>query len=475
MPGCLTPADAKDLLRLCQAGRLYEVEAWVRGGRPLAVPPEVRKTPLDVALGTGFHSLVEFLLRHEKSQEVKNGVLAHALLWNKRAFIELAIEHGADSKSVPFVDVLTAGDRALAAFFLERGADAVADHPFARAFHQLRAKTTIGSYLDCRRSQPDLAEELQRQADMALRQFALEGNLKWVSLLMWAGADPRSRGTTIEDADDTEWSTTALLEASGSDSVAVLKKLGPTRSDDLAGLVERAAFRAQADMLDYLFSLGASPNDKPDGGSSALDRCLQVLGWEELNRVERGDVVIYEVPGEKPSRGRKAVRVLLRHGALWSPDPSTLNKTRRILYKLEPDTLVELIGQLRAREGAEPVFEELLRVTQMRRFLAFCERQLADQRARADRKQPARAGEATTAPSRVFRREDRWRLYDAVWSKPVAKAARRLGVSAIGLKQACSQLEIPTPPRGYWAKKKAGQPVARRPRLRELTGSLPGG
>ena len=134
-----------------------------------------------------------------------------------------------------------------------------------------------------------------------------------------------------------------------------------------------------------------------------------------------------------------------------------------------------VIGQLRAREGAEPVFEELLRVTQMRRFLAFCERQLADQRARAGRKQPARTGEATTTPSRVFRREDRWRLYDAVWSKPVAKAARRLGVSAIGLKEACSQLEIPTPPRGYWVKKKAGQPVARRPRLRELTGGLPRG
>jgi hypothetical protein len=475
MPGCLSPLDAKELISLCKAGRLYEVEAWIRAGHPVAVPPEVRRTPLEVALDTGFHSLVKLLLRHEKSQEAKNDVLAHALLWNKRAFIELAIEYGAAPKSVPFLDVLTAGDRALAALFLERGADPVADHPFAKAFHKLRAKTTIGSYLDCRRGRPDLAEDLQRQADMALRQFALEGNLKWVSLLMWAGADPRSRGTTIEDAEDAEWSTTALLEASGSDSIAVLKKLGPTRSDDLAGMVERAAFRAQADMLDFLLILGASPNDKPDGGSSALDRCLEVLGWEELNRVERGDVVIYEVPSEKPSRGRKAVRVLLRHGALWSPDPSTLNKTRRILYKLEPDTLVELIGQLRARAGVERVLQELLRVTQMRRFVSFCERQLADQRDRADRKQLGRTDEATTPPSRIFRREDRWRLYDAVWSKPVAKAARRLGVSVIRLKQACSQLEIPTPPRGYWAKKKAGQPVARRPRLRELAGSLPRG
>ena len=36
---------------------------------------------------------------------------------------------------------------------------------------------------------------------MALRQFCQEGNLKWVSLLMWAGANPRSRGPALDDVD----------------------------------------------------------------------------------------------------------------------------------------------------------------------------------------------------------------------------------------------------------------------------------
>jgi hypothetical protein len=48
-------ADASELIRLCRTGRLYEVEAWIRAGRSLAVPREVRTTPLDVALDTGFH------------------------------------------------------------------------------------------------------------------------------------------------------------------------------------------------------------------------------------------------------------------------------------------------------------------------------------------------------------------------------------------------------------------------------------
>jgi hypothetical protein len=148
--------------------------------------------------------------------------------------VELAITHGAEIASVPFLDVLLTGDRAIVPSFLERGADPIADYPFARAFHQLRAKTTIGSYLDCRRSRPDLAEGLQRQADTALRQFAQEGNLKWVSPLMWAGADPRSRGPTVEDNDDSEWSTTALYEACESRNVDVLKRLRPGATTSLA-------------------------------------------------------------------------------------------------------------------------------------------------------------------------------------------------------------------------------------------------
>src|SRR5262249_18720717 len=157
-----------------------------------------------------------------------------ALFMKKPAFIDLAIAHGAEVSSVPFLDVLLTGDRAVIASFIERGADPLTDHPFARAFYQLRAKTTIGSYLDCRRSRPDLEEGLQWQADMALRQFGQEGNLKWVSLLLWAGAGPRSHGPTVEDFADPEWSTTALYEASESGNVAVLKRLQPDHRDDLA-------------------------------------------------------------------------------------------------------------------------------------------------------------------------------------------------------------------------------------------------
>jgi hypothetical protein len=164
----LSSAEAKELIRLCETGRLYEVEAWIATRRSHTVPKDARKTPLRVAMSTGFHSLVELLLRHADSQDEKDDALRYALFLNKPAFIELALAHGADATSIPFLDVLMTGDRAVVAAFLEKVADPITDYPFARAFHQLRAKTTLGSYLVCRRRRPDLDDHLQQQADTAL-------------------------------------------------------------------------------------------------------------------------------------------------------------------------------------------------------------------------------------------------------------------------------------------------------------------
>ncbi len=50
-------------------------------------------------------------------------------------------------------------------------------------------------------------------------------------------------------------------------------------------------------------------------------------------------------------------------------------------------------------------------------------------------------------------------LYDLVWSKPMTKAAEQLGLSDVGLKKICARYRVPSPGRGYWAKKDAGKPV----------------
>ena len=54
---------------------------------------------------------------------------------------------------------------------------------------------------------------------------------------------------------------------------------------------------------------------------------------------------------------------------------------------------------------------------------------------------------------------DRNSLYEEVWATPMAKLARKYGISDVGLAKVCRKLAIPVPGRGYWAKKEAGQGV----------------
>lgn len=54
-------------------------------------------------------------------------------------------------------------------------------------------------------------------------------------------------------------------------------------------------------------------------------------------------------------------------------------------------------------------------------------------------------------------------LYAKVWSTPMTQLAAELGISDVGLAKACRRHAVPAPPRGYWAKLRAGQKPAQTP------------
>jgi len=70
-----------------------------------------------------------------------------------------------------------------------------------------------------------------------------------------------------------------------------------------------------------------------------------------------------------------------------------------------------------------------------------------------------------------WKRYDRQQLLDDVWSTPVSRLTECYGLSDAGLKKLCSRLQIETPPRGYWAKLRAGKKVPSKPLLAEYSGS----
>ena len=63
-------------------------------------------------------------------------------------------------------------------------------------------------------------------------------------------------------------------------------------------------------------------------------------------------------------------------------------------------------------------------------------------------------------PSEPVSRE---RLYEEVWTTPVLTLAKRYGLSDRGLGKLCAREAIPVPPRGYWAKIRAGKKLKRPP------------
>ncbi len=227
---------SKELVALCRAGKLYEVEQWIAAGESLRVSAECKRTPLQIAVEKGFHSLVLLLARNELNQSVKNSALATAVDLHRLELIELLLAQGAEIRSVPFVNVLLTWQPVIIRLFLKNGADAISDMPFTEAFAS-KIRTALRPFMEYKEAHPELATALQDQIDRALRHFCYEGDLKWVSLLLWAGANPRSVGAKLTELDEPEERQTALELAAYHKDATILKRLKPALEDDLSTLL----------------------------------------------------------------------------------------------------------------------------------------------------------------------------------------------------------------------------------------------
>ena len=54
-------------------------------------------------------------------------------------------------------------------------------------------------------------------------------------------------------------------------------------------------------------------------------------------------------------------------------------------------------------------------------------------------------------------------LFALVWERPATEVAKELGISDVALGKLCRRLQVPKPPRGYWARVQAGQTPKRPP------------
>ena len=302
--------------------------------------------------------------------------------------------------------------------------------------------------------------------------------------MMWAGADTRSRGLMLGDEhfgkteeDRTELAATALMEACYQENVDVLKKLKPDPSrDNLTELLNCAAGLARKEIIKYLLELGAQPNDKANGASTAMDRCLLHLPHESIDAlIHRRQVSSWEM-----RRTMESLSELAKHGAIWQPDGSRqMDYIRRGLYQVIPEVTVDLLELfIKAKCCSWETIQSLLRTPRIRQHLKSHEQRLLRLRldlrtARVKAEQARVEAEqarinATRQAYMLASRYNRERLYEEVWSEPVIVVAKKYGLSDVGLAKICKKLNIPRPGLGYWAKKAAAKPVAKPPPLPPL-------
>ena len=121
---------AQRFCRLLREGRLFEAEAWLKAGKPAQYDHRnVRCTPIGIAIDTGFHSMLELLLRNGFAPTPKH--LSMAVSRGKPGLMKLLLDHGADVRWMNFGQVVYWPHPEVLKMFIERGADTQTGYPIA--------------------------------------------------------------------------------------------------------------------------------------------------------------------------------------------------------------------------------------------------------------------------------------------------------------------------------------------------------
>jgi len=342
--------EIKPLVDLCKAGRLFEVQAWIAGGKPLDLSPIPkkggRKSPLRVAIDLGFHSLVQVLLKGGASTDTPGySPLEHCLSKRRLDLVALLVDHGVSVRSVDIETVFETWDPNIMEFFIERGADVEIGKPLAWALIN-----RIRTALFILKRHMDRFPTFPEQANIALRHHCGEGDMKWVSLLLYAGADPLVKGPDSPDGEeDPEEFQNALEIAAlcGHQKIFRMKKvrdaLDPSNPSQNM-LLTNACHGGSTDLLQALMQKGFDPVAHENCGTALIQSCLARLPWAVEPAYWLIDRPKGNLDGPRSRERMKMIHLLAQAGARWLPaEKYMLNEARRTLLKMTPDYTTEFV------------------------------------------------------------------------------------------------------------------------------------
>jgi hypothetical protein len=431
--------DIRPLHQLCREGRLYDVEQWIGEGKPMQIAPQAiikrtrSKTALEIALETGQHSLAFLLLSKGYRLELERyAPLNMALQARRWDLFDLLLEWGADLMSVDVYTILNTYNVELYERFRAAGYDLTGRHEMAAILGQGTSNRPLLWFVKRYRAEDP---KIQRELNIALGYHARAGNEKGVNLCLWAGADPHapapdSEVRPSEDAADEEealsgWS--AMEHAASGGYLKILKRLVPDPHRDNFDDLYRYA--KDGSIITFLATI-QPPKDLTSILSWHLQSLANPLPWSTYT-------------------GTWNVEAALSCKVRWEEtSPDRITDIRRSLLKLDDYRLKTIMSRLRRPEACAPeTYTELIRTATLQgRLLAL-----------GLMKNPVSENEKRMQEFvRFAHRYDRTTLYEQVWSQPVQEVAKSYRISGVMLGKVCRKLQVPVPPRGYWARVQNG-------------------
>lgn len=337
------PQDIRELQRLVNTGKLFAVQDWIKEGRAVKPPaPGGRsKSVLVTAAETGFHSMVEVLLRVggwtakelgqalEVARSLKHFEVAAILATQGAAPITLDFEESCENLDL---------------FMMERhlrdGIDPNQGNVFASVLISKKARPLLGFYRQFRSEFPALDD----QAALALSYAVQYRQLRWIALLVWAGADPfrpvpwDSNGSfPVAGEDATTAAHRAMWIPDNKETLKALKLTpSPTQAIELLSVTHTPNVQI---FRTFLAALPASQiNDTPRGSSTMLERWVS----RSEQRSFFGNVADPNVNDE----ALRCLELLLDSGAHWNPPPDELRYIRRNLLSHHPRYVVQILRLL---------------------------------------------------------------------------------------------------------------------------------
>jgi hypothetical protein len=250
---------------------------------------------------------------------------------------------------------------------------------------------------------------------------------------------PNLEATQDADSEEGEepflgWS--AIYEAARAGHLGILKRLGPDPAcDDFDELYEHAGSES---IVSFLLTM-QPPRD--------LTRIL----WWHFRWLE--DRFSYESGGY---RGTGVIEAILKCGVRWEEkDLMRLADIRRSLSRMSDYHLKSIHHHLERPEICAPeTYQELVRTPKMSArlvSLGLYKKPITEREKRKFEHE-----KRTNEIRRLLQGYDRKVLYEQVWSEPALTVAKSYGVSSVWLGKVCRQLNVPVPPRGYWARVRSG-------------------